>query len=64
MELSDGMDIAAYSMMNAQYQTMQAIGTSVLAKTLDIMEAQGVQSASIMEQSVNPSLGANIDVRL
>ncbi len=62
MELCDGIDIAAYSVMNAQTQTMQAIGTGILAKTLDTAEAAGAQLVQMMEQSVNPHLGGNIDV--
>ena len=61
MELCDGIDIAAYSVMNAQTQTMQAIGTGILAKTLDTAGAQLVQ---MMEQSVNPHLGGNIDIMI
>ena len=63
MELSDGIDLVSYSMMNAQTQTMQAVSTQVLAKSLDMMEVQGAQMTKMMmEMSVNPNLGGNIDV--
>ena len=63
MELSDGIDLVAYYMMNAQTQTMQAVSTQVLAKSLDMMEVQGAQMTKMMmEMSVNPNLGGNIDV--
>lgn len=64
MELSDGMDIAAYSTANAQTSLMQAVGTTVLKKTMDMVEAEGAQLAQMMELSVNPNVGANIDIRI
>lgn len=64
MELSDGIDIAAYSMMNTQVQLMQGVGTKVLEKTMDLQEIQAAQLTQMMEQSVNPNLGANIDIRI
>lgn len=64
MELSDGMNIAAYSIMNSQNQAMESIGIAVLAKVMDTAEAEGAQITQMMEQSVNPGLGANIDIRV
>lgn len=64
MEISDGMDIAAYAMMNAQVQVSQGVSTQVLKKTMDLQEAQGSQLVQMMEQSVNPGLGQNIDIRI
>ena len=64
MEISDGMDIAAYAMMNAQVQVSQGVSTQVLKKTIDLQEAQGSQLVQMMEQSVNPGLGQNIDIRI
>lgn len=64
MEISDGMDIAAYAMMNAQVQISQGVSTQVLKKTMDLQEAQGNQLVQMMEQSVNPGLGQNIDIRI
>lgn len=64
MELSDGIDIATYSMMNAQAATMQSIGTGVLKKTMDLQKIQGAQLTQMMELSVNPNLGGNIDIRI
>jgi len=45
-------------------QTMNAIDTSILKKSLDMMETNGDMLTSMMEQSVNPNIGANIDIRL
>ena len=64
MEISDGLAIADYSMANAQVSIMQKISTQMLAKTLDTMEAEGAQLTKMMEQSVTPNLGQNIDVRI
>lgn len=64
MEISDGMDITAYAMMNSQIQIQQGVNTQVLKKTMDLQEAQGSQLVQMMEQSVNPGLGQNIDIRI
>ena len=64
MEISDGLAIADYSMANAQISIMQKVSTQMLAKTLDTMEAEGAQLTKMMEQSVTPNLGQNIDVRI
>lgn len=64
MEISDGMDIASYAMMNSQLQISQGVSTQVLKKTMELQEAQGIQLVQMMEQSVNPGLGQNIDIRI
>lgn len=45
-------------------QSMNAIDTSILKKSLDMLETNGDMLTSMMEQSVNPNIGANIDIRL
>ncbi len=62
MEISEGLDIAAYSVMNSQAKVMQSVGTQILKKTMDLQEMQGSQIVQMMEQSVNPGLGRNIDL--
>ncbi len=64
MEIADGMDIAAYSVAHSQSQTLQDIGTGVLAKTLDMAKIERAQLTKMMELSVNPGLGSNIDILL
>ena len=64
MELSDGIDIAAYSIANSQITTMQQIGTELLADLIDTAEIQGAQLTQMMEQSVNPNLGASLDIHI
>jgi hypothetical protein len=43
---------------------MNAIDTSILKKSLDSTEQTGAMITKMMEQSVNPNIGANIDVRI
>ena len=64
MDMDLGMDIASYSMANATNNLMQSVGVSMLSKTLDSQEMQGDALAKMMEMSVNPTVGANIDIRL
>lgn len=45
-------------------QKMDAIDISILKKSLDSVEMSGDMITKMMEQSVNPNIGANIDVRL
>lgn len=60
------MDIPALSMALAQTQTMSDVSIAVLSKSLDNMESSGDQLVDIMkssmELSINPALGANIDL--
>ncbi|SKB57921.1 Putative motility protein [Lachnospiraceae bacterium] len=58
------MEIASLSMGMAQSKSLQDIGTAVLAKSLDTVEAAGDSMVKMMEQSVNPGLGANIDIKV
>lgn len=64
MDMDLGMDIASYSMANATNNLMQSVGVSMLSKTLDSQEMQGDALTKMMEMSVNPNVGANIDIRL
>ena len=64
MDMDLGMDIASYSMANATNNLMQSVGVAMLSKTLDSQEMQGDALAKMMEMSVNPNVGANIDIRL
>lgn len=45
-------------------RNMNAIDISMLKKSLDSAEVSGDMITKMMEQSVNPNIGANIDVRL
>ncbi len=63
------MDIAGVSMALAQINTQTQVGTAVLDKAMDTNETMGnrmVQmiDAAAMEQSVNPHIGGNFDMRI
>ncbi len=58
------MDIAMTSMILSQNQAMTSIGTAVLAKSLDTIEVSGDNLVKMMELSVNPNLGQNVDIKL
>ena len=45
-------------------RSMNAIDISILKKSLDAVEVSGDMITKMMEQSVNPNIGANIDIRL
>ena len=61
------LDIADLSMGMSQAKAVTDVGTAVLAKSLDMMETLGdgmveMMQRSMMEISVMPNLGANIDI--
>lgn len=55
------MDIPALSIALNSIQTSNDIGIAVLAKNLDVMNTEGDALTKMMELSVNPSIGQNID---
>lgn len=42
----------------------QAVSIEMLDQTMEMNEAMNSQLISLMEQSVNPNLGGNIDIRI
>ena len=58
----DRMDIPALSMAMSQANVLNQVGTSLLAKELHVAEDSGDDMVKMMEQSVTPELGGNIDV--
>lgn len=56
------MDIPALAMASSQAQIMTQVNVAVLANNLSTMETIGDNMVKIMEQSVTPNLGANIDI--
>lgn len=61
------MDIAALSMAMAKSQLTTDFGVAMLSKSLDTSADMGdslvaMMDRSMMEQSVTPHLGANIDL--
>ena len=55
--------VAAY-IMNKRVDSMNMIDISILKKSLDAVEQNGDFLIQMMEQSINPNLGSNIDIRL
>lgn len=63
------MDIAGVSMALANISTQSQVSTAVLSKAMDTNKELGdglvqMMDAAAMEQSVNPGIGANIDMRI
>lgn len=58
------MDIAALSMASSQINLSTQVSTAVLSMSLDTVEQSGEGMIKMMEQSVHPSLGQNIDIQL
>lgn len=58
----DRMDIAALSMAMSQQNIMQQVNVAVLDKSMDTVSSAGDSMVKMMEQSVSPNLGQNIDL--
>lgn len=56
------MDIPALSMAMSAADLSSQVSTAMLAKTLDTVEEMGDGMKKIMESSVMPNLGQNIDL--
>ncbi len=56
------MDIAALSTAMSMADTQSQIGVALLSKSLDTVEVLGDGMIKMMENSVTPYLGQNIDV--
>lgn len=58
------MDITGLSMALGTVQASNDVSTAILSKNLDTMQEMGKEMAKMMEQSVMPHLGQNIDVKV
>ena len=58
------MDIAAISMAMSQQNLMNNVNVALLSKSLDTVETAGADMVKMMEQSVSPNLGQNIDITI
>ena len=56
------MDIAALSTALSQAKVIDAASLAMLSKTLDQQKSSCDNMIKIMEQSVNPNLGKNVDI--
>ena len=62
MEITPMIDIPALSMAMSQNKVMNDFSVAMLDKSLDTFTDLGDSMTKMMEQSVNPHIGANIDV--
>lgn len=58
------MDIASLSTALSTTQLQNDVGVLMLGKQLDTVEVMGDSMIKMMEQSINPHLGANIDISI
>ncbi|NLW02986.1 MAG: putative motility protein [Clostridiaceae bacterium] len=58
------MDIAALSVVYHQNAVKQHAGIAVLKKAMENMEANNEALLRMMEQSVNPHVGSNVDIKV
>lgn len=56
--------IANASTPMASGALMDKVGIALMSKALDQSETAGTQMVQMLEQSVNPMVGQNIDIRL
>jgi len=54
--------IPTLAMGLTQMKTLQTVNTALVGIALDTAQVQGDSLTKMMEQSVNPSIGGNIDV--
>lgn len=60
----NSVDIAAASMLLSQNQVQTQVGIQVLQKAMDVSEVQSQGLINMLEQSVQPHLGGNIDMKI
>ena len=58
------MDIAALSVSLNQGKLAQQVGLAVFKKAMDSAKVNSDAMLKVMEQSVNPNVGSNIDIRV
>lgn len=62
--ISENMDIAQLSYSLAMQNTATAYSFAVMNLSLDTVETAGDGIVKMMETSVNPNIGGNIDIKL
>ena len=58
------MDIAELSSNLSTFNVVNDVQVAVLRQSLDTLETSGDSLTKMMEASVNPELGQNIDIRI
>lgn len=56
------MDIPELSMVLSQQQLGTQLGFAIMGKSMEMAETAGDELVKMMEQSVYPNLGQNIDI--
>ena len=64
MEIGSVDSIALAAMNIKQVETLNEVGTSVLAEAMDQSEIMGQGLIKMMELSVNPGIGGNFDMSI
>ena len=57
-------DVVSYAVSQASTNLMSDISIAVLDKAMDMQKMMGEQLTKLMESSVNPAVGGNVDVRI
>lgn len=57
-------NIGQYSIAKSQSQLMNDVAVAVTKLSMDTSKQVGENMVKMMEQSVNPHLGSNIDIKL
>lgn len=58
------MDIAGLSTALSTVNVTNDVSVAMLSKSLDVLEENGEGMIKMMESSVTPNLGQNVDIRL
>ena len=58
------MEIAGVSVYMKQSQLAQQVSLAVTRKVMDVSEQNSQLTIQMLEQSINPDLGKNIDIRV
>ncbi len=58
------MDIAAMASVQQMHQVRGQIAIGVASKVKDMVEQNGANLVRMMEQSVNPNVGGNVDIKV
>lgn len=58
------MDVAALSVSMSQQNLAQQVQVALLSKTMDVMDNNTQALVKMMEMSVNPNLGGNVDIKV
>ena len=60
----DLVDVVNASMSLRENSLMSKVGTAMLSKAIDTAQDMNSEMVKAMEQSVNPGVGSNVDIRV